>query len=260
MCNADKTMTYEPIGGGPSLFRMTAYPPVWIVIPPGQGEPTDPPPYLLTELAEDARNRLIESGFANHEFLVESGVTKLVWRQEPRHIEKDFISDEVFQALDQLAPGIINSRAEFEVVDPTSRSTVRSYHWFEFRGFPEDDPAPAATRSDPWLVLDECEPPIPPDYKRPLGPFLSQRSRKEGLDTVLAIASWAARDDKVMRLGRPGIVTSDFVKRWKATPIAQYINESNHEQDFYFTASNGGFPESISFRWVEGPVPESVEL
>ena len=68
---------------------------------------------------------------------------------------------------------------------------------------------------------------------------------------TVALASWVARPDKVMHLNRGGVVTSGFVDRWHSTAISRFLREDNYEHDFFITPSNGGFPDGVSYRWID---------
>ena len=234
----------ERVGSGPDLFRMSTLPANWVWTPPGGVEPPDPPPFLVEELSGDVREQVVEYG--NLGALAESGVDRLVWRQQPRHIEADFLSEEVFQAVSELLPGCVVSKAEFDVVDPTRGSSVHRYHWFTFQEFPSDEDGGAGS----WLLPNLCDPPIPANLDLLDTERLLHQRLREGVVTTLAFASGTARDDKLNRFNRP-VVTSSLVAQWRSTNISRSLNADNYEHDFYFTPSNGGFPEAVNYRWVD---------
>ncbi len=249
------------VGDGPELFeiRTEAQYSILVIADPEGPEPLDPPRFLIGELhlrPELRATVLHEDGSEKPMYyIVEAGVDRLNWRQRPRHIEDDLISDDVFQALKDLAPGSVSSRG---TIDLGWRDRPL-YHVFRFHGFPEADLLDEVDDRDP-ILLSECDPPIQLEERGSV-----RRSVVAAKDDafgagqqppVLALASWLARDDKIIYPGqKTPCVTEGFVKRWRETDISKELWADNYERDFFFNRWTYGaeYQGGIPYKWVDLP-------
>ena len=80
-------------------------------------------------------------------------------------------------------------------------------------------------------------------------------ARKAGQPVpVLALASWLARDDKIIYPGKKTpCVTDGFVRRWRETEISKMLWADNYEHDFFFRPWTHGarYQGGIPYKWVE---------
>ena len=245
------------VGDGPELFeiRTVRIENVQVIDPYG-GEPLEAPRFLLNGLPEHLRDAVYcEGGERPMRHIIDAGIERLNWRQAPRHIEDNLISEDVFAALKELAPGSVSSLGTISL----GWWNDRMYHAFRFHGFPEDDLLGELDDRE-RIVLSESEPPITPNEPDSLRDCVYDaysESRKAGLPPlVIALASWMARDDKIIYPGkRSPSVTEGFVQRWRETDISKMLWADNYEHDFFFRPwtytdrYNGGVP----YKWVDAP-------
>ena len=243
------------VGDGPELFeiRTVRIENVQVIDPYG-GEPLEAPRFLLNGLPEHLRDAVYcEGGERPMRNIIDAGIERLDWRQAPRHIEDNLISEDVFAALKELAPGSVSSDGTISL----GWWNDRMYHAFRFHGFPEDDLLGDLDDRDS-ILFSECEPPVlqidPHPHKTVRD--ANKHARDAGQSLVIALASWIARDDKIIYPGhkRPS-VTEGFVQRWRETDISKMLWADNYEHDFFFrpwtiwARDNGG----ISYKWVDAP-------
>lgn len=244
------------VGGGPELFEIRTQRWDWIAIDPESGEPPETPRFLLNEVSEDLRPQVYdEFGEKSMRTIIEAGVEHLKWRQRPRHIEQDIVSDDVFRAMVELLPGSVYSGGVIRL----GWGKDQPYHVLRFHGFPTADLLGQTDDRDP-VLLAECDPPITLEERGRVFRSVTdalRRARDAGEPVpVLALASWLARDDKIIYPGKTNAcVTDEFIRRWRETEISKMLWADNYEHDFYFrpwtywARPNGGIP----YRWVDVP-------
>ena len=244
------------VGEGPELFELRPYRWDWIVIDTENGEPPDAPRFLLNEVPEDLRPHVYgEFGAKSMRTIVEAGVERLKWRQAPRHIEWDIISEDVFSALHELLPGSVSSLGTIRL----GWGKDQPYHVFKFHRFPTADLLGEVDDRDP-ILLAESDPPITLEEGGNVHKSIriaERTARKSGQPVpVLALASWLARDDKIIDTGTsPLCVTDGFIRRWRETEISKRLWADNYEHDFFFrpwtfwARRQGGIP----YKWVDVP-------
>ena len=245
------------VGDGPELFEIRT---VRIenrqVIDPYGGEPLEAPRFLLNEVPEHLRDAVYdEAGAIPMSYIIEAGLDRLQWRQAPRHIEEDIISEDVFAALKELAPGSVSSLGTISL----GWWNDRMYHAFRFHGFPEDDLLGDLDDRE-RIVLSESEPPITPyepDSLRDCVYDAEVAARNAGQPPlVIALASWMARDDKIIYPGQKHpSVTEGFVQRWRETDISKMLWADNYEHDFFFRPWTYGarYQGGVPYKWVDVP-------
>ena len=255
-------LDYRADGAGPRLyeFRFSRFMPYhdgepWFQPLPDDYDsfdPPDPPPFLLNDgLPADVRDRVLAEGYHGETIknLVESGVERIEWRQPNLHLEPWFISDDVFQALNEIAPGSFESVVSISVFF----YNTRLYHKFEpvlparMRDADGRRSDPNTIDGRPLVLTDQCEPPIEP----------GQRIRDavwENENMVLAYPSWMARDDMLLAPLGSRVVTEGFVEAWRSTEISRHLRESHWEHDIEFIPSNGTTSnKTAKYRWVDVP-------
>ena len=245
------------VGDGPELFeiRTVRIENVQVIDPYG-GEPLEAPRFLLNGLPEHLRDAVYcEGGERPMRNIIDAGIERLDWRQAPRHIEDNLISEDVFAALKELAPGSVSSSGTISL----GWWNDRLYHSFRFHGFPEDDLLGDLDDRE-RIVLSESEPPITPyepDSLRDCVYDAEVAARNAGQPPlVIALASWMARDDKIIYPGQKHpSVTEGFVQRWRETDISKMLWADNYEHDFFFRPWTYGarYQGGVPYKWVDVP-------
>ena len=225
------------------------------------GEPSDPPRFLVSDLPEHLRLKLIERGeiwprrqdpFAA---LLDAGVDELEWRQPLCHLERDLVADDVFGALQELLPDDIRSSLVISLRGPGARP--RRYHKIEWSaGWPLRDGDAVATKRDGFVVRELCRPALDDSE-----PSIVRALASAPDDVELAFPSWMDRDDRILCMNHP-VVTEGLVERWRATSISRHLREDNAERDLWFVESAGGYKKRgrpAAYRWVDVPTPDWVD-
>lgn len=244
------------VGDGPELFEIRTQRWDWIVVDTENGEPLDAPRFLLNEVPEDLRVHVYgEFGAKSMRSIIEAGVDRLKWRQAPRHIEGDIVSEQVFTALHELLPGSVYSGGTIRL----GWGKDQPYHVLKFHGFPTADLL-GETDDREQILLSECDPPIlleehGSQFRTITNAELTARKAGEPVP-VIALASWLARHDKIIYPGaKHSCVTDEFIRRWRETEVSKMLWADNYEHDFYFRPWTfwarpvGGIP----YKWVDVP-------
>ncbi len=215
-------------------------------------DPPDPPQFLLGNLPADVRDRVLAEGQHGDtvKMLAESGVDRLEWRQPLLHLEPDLLSDDVFQTLNEIAPGSFRSVAQIELFF-RRWDEARLYHVFEpvlWPSLTKDADGrvaqPRVADGQPAVLVDECEPPVAEGER-------ISNALSANMEMVLAYPLWLARDDRLLAPLSVPAVTEGFVEAWRSTEISHRLREAHWEHDIEFTASNGTPWSSPRFRWVD---------
>ena len=199
-------------------------------------EPPDEPPVRLntTSLPE-----LVTSGWSPDSYLRLSNFEslKLYPSNTFRHLESELISEDALVELNRLTDESVRSVRSFPVNGEEQR-----WHLIEVDTF-------AGGSRDP-VVRALSNPPIPEGVD--LQEFIADRIGT-GHEVSLALGSWMAKDNRFLDFGAGGtpIVTDAFRDRWSNTELSKQLQKSPFEQDLWFTPSNAGFPDGVSYRWVD---------
>ena len=244
------------VGEGPELFEIRTQRWDWIVVDTENGEPLDAPRFLLNSVPEDLRDHVYgEFGTKLMRSIIEAGIERVKWRQAPRHIEGDIVSEDVFSALHELLPGSVYSEGSIRL----GWGNDQPYHVLRFNGFPTADLL-GETDDREAVLLAECDPPIVLEehgslFRTITNAELTARKASQPVP-VIALASWMARDDKIIYPGkRSPCVTEGFLRRWRETEISKMLWADNYEHDFFFRPWTYGarYQGGIPYKWVDVP-------
>ena len=224
---------------------------------PESGEPIDPPRFLISDLPAALQEQYASEGEPDtFDALDELGIETLEWRQPLRHLEHEWVSQDVFDTWRELAPNVESIRSFVFTSQRESR-----YHAVGAMQWP-----PARTDSDGrgwtyWALDEHGDPLVEPGQS-----LLSLLRSPEGPTTIF-YPSWLDRDDVMMKLGHTKTVTSGFVERWRQTDISKMLREADFETDLAFIETNGQlfghknkpYQRQVEFRWIDIPQPDDID-
>jgi len=220
-------------------------------------EPHDPPRFLLGNLPADLRDRYAAEGEPHSlDAVLEAGVESLEWRNHLRHLEHEWISEAVFDALHEIAPNMRSLQSFVFIYGDIHRR----YHVPTTKQWPPERKDDKGRVLDYWMLDKNGDQLLAPGQG--LSAFMRERDLQE---LTLFYPSWMDRDDVVMWLGPTKVVTEGFVSRWRETEISRYLQQADFEDDLAFRKSNGQLSDhssatqKVSFEWIDVPRPDWVE-
>ena len=224
---------------------------------PDYVEPIDPPRFLIGDLPAEIRDDFAANGEPDRfDVLGDLGIESLEWRQPLRHLEYEWVSQDVFDAWCELAPNVESIRSFVF----TNGQREQRYHAVGAERWPPrrtDDDGRAWTY---WVLDEHGDPLVEP------GQSLPKLLRSSDDPLTIYYPSWLDRDDVMMWLGHPKTVTEGFVERWRETDISKMLRAADFETDLAFLESNGQLygnkkhhHREIKFRWLEMPQPDHID-
>lgn len=244
---------------GSRLFRIhTHHPRESRYFPdPDAVEPMDPPRFLIGDLPAELREKYVAEGEPDtFDELHELGIESLVWRKPLRHLEYEWVSQDVFDVWRQLAPNVESIRS-FVFLDG---GPERRYHAVGSKQWPPAGRTARGQRDHYWILNEDGERLLEPGQN--LAGYLKNRTDP----LTIFYPSWLDRDDVMMWLGHPMAVTEGFVERWKNSEISKMLQAADFETDLAFVETNGqltGYRPTdrvkVEFQWLDVPQPDDID-
>lgn len=181
--------------------------------------------------------------------LAHAGVEDIRWTHGPlNHILDGYwISEPAYETIRRLADNVY-SILSFVFDDGVVR---RRYHWWRYRGWPMGlDRAADGSRVYPWMIHDECIPPVAKWDDNPT------QAIARGEEMTVAVGSFIDRR-RVLSLGSKTVVTEPFVSGWRDSNVGREIIERG-ETDLGFSEWSLG--RTAKYRWVDAPEPAGLTM